>query len=306
MVYRLKTWRLPLSSPQAKGKAMINLLPLSDDERITTVMSLPENQDEWKNLFVIFATSSGGVRRNSLSDFWRINKNGKIAMKLGEKERIISVQTCTEDNDILLTSKKGQSIRFNVDKVRVFASRSSTGVRGIKLSKNDSVVGMSILNRIKASNDELRAYLKMSSMMRRATSEEKTEEDDIDFEGNDIELSTERYSELAANEEIILTVSSNGQGKRSSAYEYRTTNRGGKGVIAIKMTKSHGDLVASFAVEENDQIMLIDDSGKLIRCPVSDIRVMGRTTQGVKIFNIDKNAHVVSVERIFDTEGEEE
>ena len=306
MVYRLKTWRLPLSSPQAKGKAMINLLPLSDDERITTVMSLPENQDEWKNLFVIFATSSGGVRRNSLSDFWRINKNGKIAMKLGEKERIISVQTCTEDNDILLTSKKGQSIRFNVGKVRVFASRSSTGVRGIKLSKNDSVVGMSILNRIKASNDELRAYLKMSSMMRRATSEEKTEEDDIDFEGNDIELSTERYSELAANEEIILTVSSNGQGKRSSAYEYRTTNRGGKGVIAIKMTKSHGDLVASFAVEENDQIMLIDDSGKLIRCPVSDIRVMGRTTQGVKIFNIDKNAHVVSVERIFDTEGEEE
>ncbi len=306
MVYRLKTWRLPLSSPQAKGKAMINLLPLSEDERITTVMSLPENQDEWKNLFVIFATSSGGVRRNSLSDFWRINKNGKIAMKLGEKERIISVQTCTEDNDILLTSKKGQSIRFNVDKVRVFASRSSTGVRGIKLSKNDSVVGMSILNRIKASNDELRAYLKMSSMMRRATSEEKTEEDDIDFEGNDIELSTERYSELAANEEIILTVSSNGQGKRSSAYEYRTTNRGGKGVIAIKMTKSHGDLVASFAVEENDQIMLIDDSGKLIRCPVSDIRVMGRTTQGVKIFNIDKNAHVVSVERIFDTEGEEE
>ena len=306
MVYRLKTWRLPLSSPQAKGKAMINLLPLSEDERITTVMSLPENQDEWKNLFVIFATSSGGVRRNSLSDFWRINKNGKIAMKLGEKERIISVQTCTEDNDILLTSKKGQSIRFNVDKVRVFASRSSTGVRGIKLSKNDSVVGMSILNRIKASNDELRAYLKMSSMMRRATSEEKTEEDDIDFEGNDIELSTERYSELAANEEIILTVSSNGQGKRSSAYEYRSQNRGGKGVIAIKMTKSHGDLVASFAVEENDQIMLIDDSGKLIRCPVSDIRVMGRTTQGVKIFNIDKNAHVVSVERIFDTEGEEE
>ena len=146
----------------------------------------------------------------------------------------------------------------------------------------------------------------MSSMMRRATSEEKIEEDEIDFEGNDIELSTERYSELAANEEIILTVSSNGQGKRSSAYEYRTTNRGGKGVIAIKMTKSHGDLVASFAVEENDQIMLIDDSGKLIRCPVSDIRVMGRTTQGVKIFNIDKNAHVVSVERIFDTEGEEE
>ena len=307
MVYRLKTWKLPLSSPQAKGKAMVNLLPLDEDERITTVMSLPENQDEWENLYVIFATSSGGVRRNSLADFWRINKNGKIAMKLDSKERIISVQTCTEDNDILLASKKGQSIRFNVDKVRVFASRSSTGVRGIRLSKNDSVVGMAVLNRVKASNDELRAYLKMSSMMRKATVDESNDDDDdLDFEGNDIELSTERYSELAASEEIILTVASNGQGKRSSAYEYRTTNRGGKGVIGIKMTKSHGDLVASFVVDENDQIMLIDNSGKLIRCPITDIRIMGRTTQGVKIFNIDKNAHVVSVERIFESEGEEE
>ena len=307
MVYRLKTWKLPLSSPQAKGKAMVNLLPLDEDERITTVMSLPENQDEWENLYVIFATSSGGVRRNSLADFWRINKNGKIAMKLDSKERIISVQTCTEDNDILLASKKGQSIRFNVDKVRVFASRSSTGVRGIRLSKNDSVVGMAVLNRVKASNDELRAYLKMSSMMRKATADESNDDDDdLDFEGNDIELSTERYSELAASEEIILTVASNGQGKRSSAYEYRTTNRGGKGVIGIKMTKSHGDLVASFVVDENDQIMLIDNSGKLIRCPITDIRIMGRTTQGVKIFNIDKNAHVVSVERIFESEGEEE
>ena len=307
MVYRLKTWKLPLSSPQAKGKAMVNLLPLDEDERITTVMSLPENQEEWENLFVIFATSSGGVRRNSLADFWRINKNGKIAMKLDSKERIISVQTCTEDNDILLASKKGQSIRFNVDKVRVFASRSSTGVRGIRLSKNDSVVGMAVLNRVKASNDELRAYLKMSSMMRKATADESNDDDDdLDFEGNDIELSTERYSELAASEEIILTVASNGQGKRSSAYEYRTTNRGGKGVIGIKMTKSHGDLVASFVVDENDQIMLIDNSGKLIRCPITDIRIMGRTTQGVKIFNIDKNAHVVSVERIFESEGGEE
>ena len=165
---------------------------------------------------------------------------------------------------------------------------------------------MSVLNRVVATNDELRAYLKMSSIMRRATSDDNTEDDEIEIEGNDIELSTERYSELAANEEIILTVASNGQGKRSSAYEYRTTNRGGKGVIGIKLTKSHGDLAASFAVESNDQIMLIDNSGKLIRCPVSDIRVMGRTTQGVKIFNIDKKSHVVSVERIFESDGDEE
>ena len=306
MVYRLKTWKLPLSSPQAKGKAMINLLPLDEDERITTVMALPENQDEWENLFVVFATSSGGIRRNSLADFWRINKNGKIAMKLDSSERIISVQTCTEENDIVLTSKKGQSIRFNVEKVRVFASRSSTGVRGIKLKKGDSVVGMSVLNRVKATNDELRAYLKMASIMRKATADDDIEDDEIEIDGADIELSTERYSELAASEEIILTVASNGQGKRSSAYEYRTTNRGGKGVIGIKLTKSHGDLAASFAVEDNDQIMLIDNNGKLIRCPVSDIRVMGRTTQGVKIFNIDKKSHVVSVERIFESEGEEE
>ena len=306
MVYRLKAWKLPLSSPQAKGKAMINLLPLDEDERITTVMALPENQDEWENLFVVFATSSGGIRRNSLADFWRINKNGKIAMKLDSSERIISVQTCTEENDIVLTSKKGQSIRFNVEKVRVFASRSSTGVRGIKLQKGDSVVGMSVLNRVKATNDELRAYLKMASIMRKATADDDIEEDEIEIDGADIELSTERYSELAASEEIILTVASNGQGKRSSAYEYRTTNRGGKGVIGIKLTKSHGDLAASFAVEDNDQIMLIDNNGKLIRCPVSDIRVMGRTTQGVKIFNIDKKSHVVSVERIFESEGEEE
>jgi len=306
MVYRLKTWKLPLSSPQAKGKAMINLLPLDEDERITTVMALPENQDEWENLFVVFATSSGGIRRNSLADFWRINKNGKIAMKLDSSERIISVQTCTEENDILLTSKKGQSIRFNVEKVRVFASRSSTGVRGIKLQKGDSVVGMSVLNRVKATNDELRSYLKMASIMRKATSDDDIEEDEVGIDGDDIELSTERYSELAASEEIILTIASNGQGKRSSAYEYRTTNRGGKGVIGIKLTKSHGDLAASFAVENNDQIMLIDNNGKLIRCPVSDIRVMGRTTQGVKIFNIDKKSHVVSVERIFESDGGEE
>jgi len=306
MVYRLKTWKLPLSSPQAKGKAMINLLPLDEDERITTVMALPENQDEWENLFVVFATSSGGIRRNSLADFWRINKNGKIAMKLDSSERIISVQTCTEENNILLTSKKGQSIRFNVEKVRVFASRSSTGVRGIKLQKGDSVVGMSVLNRVKATNDELRSYLKMASIMRKATSDDDIEEDEVGIDGDDIELSTERYSELAASEEIILTIASNGQGKRSSAYEYRTTNRGGKGVIGIKLTKSHGDLVASFVVENNDQIMLIDNNGKLIRCPVSDIRVMGRTTQGVKIFNIDKKSHVVSVERIFESDGGEE
>tara|TARA_B100000963_G_scaffold100222_1_gene86666 strand:+ start:103 stop:2787 length:2685 start_codon:yes stop_codon:yes gene_type:complete len=303
MVYKLKTYLLPISSPQAKGKALINLLPLSEGEVITTIMPLSENEDDWKDLYVMFATSTGGIRRNNLSDFLRINKNGKIAMKPADGESIISVQTCSDDNDILLATKKGQCIRFSVDKVRVFASRSSTGVRGIKLDKNDSVMAMSILNHVEGETDEFRAYLKASSIMRRAKdgSEEATYDDDVG-----IELSTERYAELAAKEEVILTVASNGQGKRTSSYEYRLTNRGGKGVISMMLTKSNSDMVSSFPIDENDEIMLIDDNGQLIRCPVSGIRIMGRNTQGVKIFNIDENSSVVSVERVVEHEDEEE
>jgi DNA gyrase subunit A len=281
------------------------LLPLEKDEVITTIMPLPADESEWEDLYVMFVTSSGGIRRNNLSDFSRINKNGKIAMKPADDETIISVQTCTDDNDILLATKKGQCIRFSVDKVRVFASRSSTGVRGIKLDKNDSVIGMTILNHVEGSNEEFRAYLKAASIMRRA----KDDEDDISIEeDNDIniELSTERYAELAAKEEVILTVASNGQGKRTSSYEYRLTNRGGKGVISIMLAKSNADVVSSFPVDESDQIMLIDDNGQLIRCPISGIRIMGRNTQGVKIFNIDEKSSVVSVERVVEQEGEGE
>ncbi len=303
MVYKLKTYLLPISSPQAKGKALINLLPLSEGEVITTIMPLSENEDDWKDLYVMFATSTGGIRRNNLSDFLRINKNGKIAMKPADGESIISVQTCSDDNDILLATKKGQCIRFSVDKVRVFASRSSTGVRGIKLDKNDSVMAMSILNHVQGETDEFRAYLKASSIMRRAKddTEEAISDDDVS-----VELSTERYAELAAKEEVILTVASNGQGKRTSSYEYRLTNRGGKGVISMMLSKSNSDMVSSFPIDENDEIMLIDDNGQLIRCPVSGIRIMGRNTQGVKIFNIDKNSSVVSVERVVEHEDEEE
>ena len=303
MVYKLKTYLLPISSPQAKGKALINLLPLSEGEVITTIMPLSENEDDWKDLYVMFATSTGGIRRNNLSDFLRINKNGKIAMKPSEGESIISVQTCTDDNDILLATKKGQCIRFSVDKVRVFASRSSTGVRGIKLDKNDSVMAMSILNHVEGETDEFRAYLKASSIMRRA--KDDTEESIAD-EDVSLELSTERYAELAAKEQIILTVASNGQGKRTSSYEYRLTNRGGKGVISMMLTKSNSDMVSSFPIDENDEIMLIDDNGQLIRCPVSGIRIMGRNTQGVKIFNISEYSSVVSVERVVEHDSEED
>ena len=303
MVYKLKTYLLPISSPQAKGKALINLLPLSEGEVITTIMPLSENEDDWKDLYVMFATSTGGIRRNNLSDFLRINKNGKIAMKPSEGESIISVQTCTDDNDILLATKKGQCIRFSVDKVRVFASRSSTGVRGIKLDKNDSVMAMSILNHVEGETDEFRAYLKASSIMRRA--KDDTEESIAD-EDVSLELSTERYAELAAKEQVILTVASNGQGKRTSSYEYRLTNRGGKGVISMMLTKSNSDMVSSFPIDENDEIMLIDDNGQLIRCPVSGIRIMGRNTQGVKIFNISEDSSVVSVERVVEHDNEED
>ena len=303
MVYKLKTYLLPISSPQAKGKALINLLPLSEGEVITTIMPLSENEDDWKDLYVMFATSTGGIRRNNLSDFLRINKNGKIAMKPSDGESIISVQTCTDDNDILLATKKGQCIRFSVDKVRVFASRSSTGVRGIKLDKNDSVMAMSILNHVEGETDEFRAYLKASSIMRRA--KDDTEESIAD-EDVSLELSTERYAELAAKEQVILTVASNGQGKRTSSYEYRLTNRGGKGVISMMLTKSNSDMVSSFPIDENDEIMLIDDKGQLIRCPVSGIRIMGRNTQGVKIFNISEDSSVVSVERVVEHDSEED
>ena len=303
MVYKLKTYLLPISSPQAKGKALINLLPLSEGEVITTIMPLSENEDDWKDLYVMFATSTGGIRRNNLSDFLRINKNGKIAMKPSEGESIISVQTCTDDNDILLATRKGQCIRFSVDKVRVFASRSSTGVRGIKLDKNDSVMAMSILNHVEGETDEFRAYLKASSIMRRAKDdiEESIADEDVS-----LELSTERYAELAAKEQVILTVASNGQGKRTSSYEYRLTNRGGKGVISMMLTKSNSDMVSSFPIDENDEIMLIDDNGQLIRCPVSGIRIMGRNTQGVKIFNISEDSSVVSVERVVEHDSEED
>ena len=307
MVYRLKTYLLPVSSPQAKGKALINLLPLEKDEVITTIMPLPADESEWENLFVMFVTSSGGIRRNNLSDFSRINKNGKIAMKPAKDETIISVQTCTDDNDILLATKKGQCIRFSVDKVRVFASRSSTGVRGIKLDKGDSVIGMTILNHVKGSNEEFRSYLKAASIVRRAKDDEEdiTTDDESNDSATNVELSTERYAELAAKEEVILTVASNGQGKRTSSYEYRLTNRGGKGVISITLAKSNADVVSSFPVEETDQIMLIDDNGQLIRCPVSGIRIMGRNTQGVKIFNIDEKYSVVSVERVVEQDDDE-
>ena len=297
-VYKEKVWRLPEAAPNARGKALINMLPLEKEERITTIMPLPENEEDWARLDVMFATAEGNIRRNKLSDFVSINRAGKIAMKLDEGDAIVDVQISTEADDVLLTTAAGQCIRFPTTDVRVFKGRDSTGVRGISLGKGDKVISMAILHHVDATSDERVAYIKM----RRAISGEAiTDEAVTDEEATaDAALSQERYAELSAREQIVLTLSENGYGKRSSAYEIRITGRGGKGIVAMVVNERNGPLVASFPVEQSDQIMLVTDGGQLIRCPVDGIRVAGRGTQGVTIFDTAEGERVVSVERISD------
>ncbi|WP_119392420.1 DNA gyrase subunit A [Taklimakanibacter lacteus] len=304
MVYRMKVWRLPVGNPQARGKALINLLPLAQDERITTVMPMPEDEQTWGTLQLMFATRSGNVRRNELSDFESINRNGKIAMKLDAGDQIANVDICTVADDVLLTTARGQCIRFAVDDVRIFKGRDSSGVRGIRLEDGDRVISMALLRHVEASADERIAYLKMA----RAVSGDEIEENG-NGNGNGEEeatqetlLSQARYAEMGAAEQTILTVSSNGYGKRTSSFEYRITNRGGKGIVAMAVNDRNGPLVASFPVENEDQIMLVTDGGQLIRCPVNDIRKAGRSTQGVIVLDTADDEHVVSVERISEEE----
>ncbi|MGY3482379.1 DNA gyrase subunit A [Bradyrhizobium sp. USDA 4011] len=302
-VYKEKVWRLPMAAPNARGKALINILPLEQGERITTIMPLPEDESSWGNLDVMFATTSGTVRRNKLSDFVDVRRSGIIAMKLGEGEAIVDVQICTERDDVLLTAAGGQCIRFPVTDVRVFTGRTSMGVRGIALAEADKLISLAILRHVETTSDERSAYLKM----RRAVAGEAASEEPADAEGeeatNAIQLSQERYAELSAAEQVVLTVSVNGFGKRTSSYEYRTTGRGGKGIVAMSVNNRNGNLVASFPVEDADQIMLVTDKGQLIRCPVSDIRVAGRSTQGVIVFDTAEDEHVVSVEHIPEEEN---
>jgi DNA gyrase subunit A len=295
MVYKMKVWKLPLAAPQARGKALVNLLPLEEGERITTIMPLPADESTWGELDVMFATTRGTVRRNKLSDFVEVRQNGKIAMKLDEGDGIVGVETCMESDDVLLTTAAGQAIRFKVTDVRVFAGRNSIGVRGINLAEDDELISMTILRGFDATADERAAYIKM----RRAMEGEDVEAGDGDDEGSaDACISQERYIEMSAAEQFILTLSENGYGKRSSAYEYRVTGRGGKGIVAMTVNERNGQLVASFPVEESDQIMLVTDGGQLIRCPVNDIRIAGRSTQGVTVFRTAQDEKVVSVSRI--------
>ena len=306
MAYKLKLWRLPEGAPNSRGKAFVNLLPLGPDERVTNILPLPEDEDAWDNLHVMFATKSGGVRRNKLSDFQRVNRNGKIAMKLEEEgDRIIGVQICREDEDVLLTTAQGMCIRFPVDTVRVFAGRTSTGVRGIKLDKGNHVISMAILRHVETTSEEAKAYLRHAAAMRRAGGEADADEPE-DAETPDVAISQERIAELGAREQFILTVTENGYGKRTASYEYRTSGRGGKGIIAIQTSSRNGPVVAAFPVEDSDQIMLVTDGGQLIRTPVDGIRIAGRNTQGVTIFRTREDENVVSVGRIEDVDGDEE
>ncbi|MCM2397721.1 DNA gyrase subunit A [Rhizobium sp. S95] len=318
IVYKEKVWRLPIGTPTSRGKALINMLPLEPGERITTIMPLPEDESTWDNLDVMFSTTRGTVRRNKLSDFVQVNRNGKIAMKLEEEgDEILSVETCTAPNhdlgipgdDVLLTTALGQAIRFPVDEVRVFAGRNSIGVRGISLADGDRIISMTIVSHVDAEPWERAAYLKRSAAERRAAG---VDEEDIALVGEEVveegQLSDERYEYLKEREQFVLTVSVKGYGKRSSSYDFRTSGRGGKGIRATDTSKTSeiGEQVAAFPVDEKDQIMLVSDGGQLIRVPVDGIRIASRATKGVTIFSTAKDEKVVSVERISEPESDEE
>lgn len=302
IAYELKVYRLPLGSPQSRGKPMINLLPLDKDEAIATVMALPEDTDAWEDLHVMFSTSSGSVRRNALSDFLNIRSNGKIAIKMDDKESLVAVKTCDESQDVLLSTRQGKSIRFHVTDVRKFTGRTSTGVRGIKLGSDDEVISMAVLNGVDFSIEERDAYLKQASKLRRNGDEEVEE----DISDSDIQLTEERFQELAEQEQFILSVTNKGFGKRTSAFEYRTTGRGGQGLANMELTAKNGKVTACFSIQDQDQIMLVTDCGQMIRCPVQDVRIAGRRTQGVTIFRVSDEEQVVSVARISETENDDD
>ena len=305
MVYKLKVWRLPEGTPQSRGKAMVNILPLEQGETITAFLPLPEDEDRADDQFVMFSTASGGVRRNRLSDFVSVKANGKIAMKLVEGDSLVNVAICTEDQDVLLSARGGKAIRFPVTDVRVFAGRDSTGVRGISLpNADDRVISMAILNHVSASAEEREAYVRHANAMRRAE-EEGSSGTDVGGGG----LSAERLAQLAAAEQFILTLSEDGLGKRTSAYEFRTMGRGNQGVAAIDLGRAGKEtafVAASFPVIEGDQLMLVTNGGTLIRTSVDEIRIAGRATRGVYVFRVADGEQIVSVARLGDPGSSED
>jgi DNA gyrase subunit A len=307
-VYRMKVWKLPEGGPNTKGRPMVNLLPLAEGEAISTVLPLPEDETEWGGLHIMFATAHGTVRRNSMAAFTNIPTGGKIAMRFGTgsaegsetdeadeqsdpTDRMIGVSLLTERDDVLLATRNGKAIRFMATDVREFQSRTSTGVRGVRIAEVDEVISMSILHRVGTVQEEREAYLRFAPWKG-------------DKQG-ECSLAQDRLAELADKEQFILTVTENGYGKRSSAYEYRRTNRGGQGITNIDTSERNGRVVASFPAHQGEQLMLVTNQGKMIRTTVGDIRVMGRNTQGVTIFRVADGERVVSVAKIDESDEEE-
>ena len=297
-VYQMKVYRLPLGTPQARGRAMVNLLPLAQGETISTVLIMPENLDQTREPYLMFATSLGNVRRNRLDDFENIPSNGKRAMRLDENEKLIAVALCHEDEDVMLSTQKGLCNRFNVTDIRIFSGRDSNGVRGIRLGQEDRVISMAILSQGRLSMEERDAYLRQAAKVRQAMEESEEEPEELSALEESVasfQISPERFQELSEQEQFILTITEKGFGKRSSAYGYRTTQRGSQGFSSIMVNARNGGVVASFPVQNDSQILLVTDQGRLMRCPIHDVRITRRTAQGVIIFRVDPGEKVVAV-----------
>ncbi len=296
MAYKLKVYRLPSGTPASRGKHFANLLPLDADETISTCMPLPEDESAWAEMYAMFATASGNVRRNRLSDFVNVKANGKIAMRLEDGDRLVSARVAREDQDVLLATSGGKAVRFPVDAVRVFKGRDSTGVRGVRLAKGDVVISMSILEHVEIETEEREAYLRYATMKRRTAEDEAP----CTPESANVELSPGRIAELEAQEQLILTVADDGFGKLTPAYEYRITNRGGQGIVSMDLARNGRQrrVVAAFPVDLGDQVMLVTDGGQVIRCPVEGVRVAGRNTRGVRLLRVQGGERVVSVARL--------
>ena len=299
IVHRMKVWQLPLANAQSRGKALVNMMPLETGENVNVYLRMPENPEVIEKLDLMFATSHGTVRRNKLEDFANIRSNGLIAMKLEEGEKLVSVKICRSDEDILLATRNGKAIRFSAEDIRLFAGRTSTGVRGIKLADGDEVISMSVLKNVEATPEERAAYIKRANAMRGA--EEGADDADAPAAG---ELSEDKFKLMQTAEQFLLCVTDKGYGKRTSAYDYRLTGRGGSGITNMNLTTKNGKMVATFPVAAEHQIMLVTNEGQMIRTPVTDIRFTGRATQGVRVFNVEGDAKVVSVAWLMQDEDE--
>ena len=308
--FRQRVWRLPEAGPTAKGRALVNLLPELGSDTITTVLPLPQDETLWDSLHLLFATASGGVRRNRLSDFRNVRATGLIAMKLDEGDRLIGVATCREGQDAFLATRRGRCIRFELsdDTVRVFAGRDSSGVRGIRLAAGDEVIGLSVLEHVAVTNEERAAYLRVANAKRRGNGngEDETGATGDEDQVAEVQLDEARIRQLEEAEEFLLTVTNAGFGKRSSAYEYRVTGRGGQGIANIVLTPRNGTgVAASFPVRQGDDVMLMTDAGRLIRVPGDQVRITGRLAMGVTLFRVDANEHVTSVFPVIEAAGDE-